>query len=250
MIQINDELLKHRNEIENGKKELKSTRIALTEVKVELESTIKELNQMHVQLESKSNVLKQVEEELKSTREQNNLLRKEMIEADNSSRAKVDQNKADVAGLRKDLNEIKKGMDHHDDEFSAFAASLTVPKSLGVGELVKFDKVWTNVKKDYDPITGVYTAPTSGVYQFSCTVMTSSGGQLRVFLWKNDAKTVAVYPGQIGYNTGTLNMVLELNKGDKIYIKQGESQENSIYSEPSSNFCLFSGYLIRIITSK
>lgn len=141
-------------------------------------------------------------------------------------------------------------MDHHDEEFSAFAASLTASKTLGVGELVKFDKVWTNVKKDYDPITGVYTAPTSGVYQFSCTVMTSSGGVLRVFLWKNDAKTVAVYPGQMGYNTGTLNMVLELNKGDKIYIKQGETEEKSIYSESASNFCLFSGYLIRIITSK
>ncbi|VDH95684.1 Hypothetical predicted protein [Mytilus galloprovincialis] len=130
MVKIKDELLKHKNEIEKGKKELKSTRTALTEVKVELESTRKELNQVHVELESKNNVLKQVKEELKSTKEQNNLLRKEMIEADKISRVEVDQNRADVNGLREELNEIKKGMDHHDEEFSAFAASLTASKSL------------------------------------------------------------------------------------------------------------------------
>ncbi|XP_052101290.1 multimerin-2-like [Mytilus californianus] len=277
-IQIKDEFLKHRNEIKKVREELESTRTALKEVKVELESTRKELKQVHVELESMRkelkqvyveleltrkelkqlkvelestrNALKQVKVELESTREQINLLRKEMIEKDKARREEIDQIRADENALREELNEIKKGMNHHDEEFSAFAASLTASKTLGVGELVKFDKVWTNVQKHYDPITGVYTAPKPGVYQFSCTVMTSSNGVLRVFLWKNNAKTVAVYPGQIGYNTGTLNMVLELNKGDKIYIKQGGSEEKSIYSESHSNFSLFSGFLIRSTTNK
>lgn len=244
IIQIKDELLQHRNEIKKVKEELESTRTALTRVKVELESTRKEhkqknvelesvrkdlkqvhvefestrkeLKQLKVELESTRNALKQVKVDLESTREQINLLRKEMIEKDNARREEIDQTRADVNVFGEELNEIKKGMNHHDEEFSAFAASLTDPKTLGVGELLKFDKVWTNVKNDYDPITGVYTAPIQGVYQFSCTVMTPSGGVLRVFLWKNDAKIVAVYPGQIGYNTGTLNMVLELNKGDTL----------------------------------
>ncbi|CAG2226116.1 C1QL [Mytilus edulis] len=114
----------------------------------------------------------------------------------------------------------KLGTNQRDETFSAFAASLTAPKTLGTGEIVKFDKVWTNVNNDYDSSTGVYTAPKPGVYQFLCTVMTHYNKTLRVLLWKNDMKTVAVYPGSSGHNTGTINMILELKKGDKVYIKQ------------------------------
>ncbi|CAG2190030.1 Glutamine amidotransferase-like class 1 domain-containing protein 3A, mitochondrial,Glutamine amidotransferase-like class 1 domain-containing protein 3B, mitochondrial,ES1 protein homolog, mitochondrial [Mytilus edulis] len=108
------------------------------------------------------------------------------------------------------------GLSQHDKVFSAFAASLTASKTLGHGEIVKFDKVWTNVNNDYDPITGVYTSPEPGVYQFSCSVMTQKDKQLRVYLWKNKKRTVAIYAGYPGYNTGTLNMILDLAKGDKV----------------------------------
>ncbi|CAC5419145.1 C1QL [Mytilus coruscus] len=99
---------------------------------------------------------------------------------------------------------------HQDETFSAFAASLTAAKTLGTGGIVKFDKLWTNVNNDYDPSTGIYTAPKPRLFQFSCTVMTPSGNTLHVFLGKKDSKTVAVYPGQTGHNMGTLNVVLEL----------------------------------------
>ncbi|CAG2239983.1 unnamed protein product [Mytilus edulis] len=137
-----------------------------------------------------------------------------------------------------------KGLREDEEKMSAFAASLTNRQTLGAGQIIKFNKVWTNVNNDYHPSTGVYTAPKPGLYQFSCTVMTQHNEVLRVFLWKNDTKTVGVYPGNSGYNMGTLNMVLALNKGDKIYIKQWGS-EKSIYSDPAGNLCMFSGYQIR-----
>ena len=73
--------------------------------------------------------------------------------------------------------------------------------------------------------------------------MTYNGKTLRLHLMKNDQRTVSLYPGQSGYNMGTLSMVLELKKGDRVYIKQGGS-ENSLYSEAGSNFSMFSGYFI------
>lgn len=135
-------------------------------------------------------------------------------------------------------------MREHEEIFSAFAASLTDSKTLGDGQIVKFNKVWTNINNDYHPSTGVYTAPKTGVYQFSCTVMTSYGKTLRVFLCKNDTETVAIYPGETGHNMGTLNMILELKKDDRIYIKQGRGDIH-IFSQSTSNFSMFSGYLIR-----
>ncbi|CAC5389751.1 C1QL [Mytilus coruscus] len=150
----------------------------------------------------------------------------------------------DLLSMMLKIKGIQKGTNQHDETFSAFAASLTASKTLGSGEIVKFDKVWTNINSDYDPSTGVYTAPKPGVYQFSCSVMTKYNKVVRVLLWKNDMKTVAVYPGSPGYNTGTINMVLELKKGDKVYIKQG-ANDKDIYSESAYNYSMFSGYLIR-----
>ncbi|VDI03006.1 Hypothetical predicted protein [Mytilus galloprovincialis] len=136
------------------------------------------------------------------------------------------------------------GLSQHNKVFSAFAASLTASKTLGNGEIVKFNKVWTNINNDYDQITGVYTAPQPGVYQFSCSVMTQNDKKLRVYLWKNKERTVAIYPGYTGHNMGTLNMVLQLEKGDKVYIKHGGGGRE-IHSNTGSNYSMFSGYLIR-----
>ena len=115
--------------------------------------------------------------------------------------------------------------------------------NLAHNEVAKFDKVWTNIGNGYDASSGVFTAPRGGVYQFSCSAMTASSKTLRLHLMKNDQRTVSLYPGQTGHNMGTLSMVLELKKGDRVYMKQVGS-ENSLYSESGSNFCMFSGYFI------
>lgn len=67
---------------------------------------------------------------------------------------------------------------------------------------------------------------------------------LRVFLCKNSSRIVAVFTGYSDTNMATLNMVLELKKGDTVYIKQ-DGPQKYIYSESQSNYNMFSGYLIR-----
>ena len=115
--------------------------------------------------------------------------------------------------------------------------------NLAHNEVAKFDKVWTNIGNGYDASSGIFTAPRGGVYQFSCSAMTNSGKTLRLHLMKNDQQTVSLYPGNSGYNMGTLSMVLELKKGDRVYMKQG-GREKNLYSEAGSNFSMFSGYFI------
>ncbi|XP_052081463.1 complement C1q-like protein 3 isoform X2 [Mytilus californianus] len=129
------------------------------------------------------------------------------------------------------------------NEIPAFSASLTNSKVLGATEIVKFDKVWTNNGNDYDPNTGIFQAPFKGVYQFSFTVMSSSGKNLFVYLWQNDTRLVSVYPGT-GYNEGTANMVLNLKKDDRVYVKCGGSGQGYIYTGKDYWYSMFSGYLI------
>ena len=132
----------------------------------------------------------------------------------------------------------------HKNKVPAFGASSTKNVNLANNEVVKFDKVWTNIGNGYNSSSGVFTAPRGGVYQFSCSAMTGHGKTLRIHLMKNDQRTVSLYPGNSGHNMGTLSMVLELKKGDRVYIKHPGSGHNSLYSESEYNYSMFSGYFI------
>nr|CBX41731.1 putative C1q domain containing protein MgC1q82 [Mytilus galloprovincialis] len=128
-------------------------------------------------------------------------------------------------------------------EIPAFSASMTNAKVLGATEILRFDKVWTNNGNYYDPNTGIFKAHLKGVYQFSFTVMSSRGKNLRVYLWQNGNRLVGVYPG-IGYNEGTANIAINLEKGDKVYVKCGGSGHGFIHTANGYWYSMFSGYLI------
>lgn len=124
----------------------------------------------------------------------------------------------------------------------AFSASLTNSKTVSAGQIVKFDKVWTNIGSGYDPNTGVFTAPEASVYQFAYTI-TKYKNSIRAYLFKNEMQTVAVYPSfSSGLEMGTMNMVLQLQKADRVYIRNVDGGQ--VYSESNSNFDAFSGFKI------
>jgi hypothetical protein len=104
-----------------------------------------------------------------------------------------------------------------------------------------FDHVWTNVGNGYNSNTGKFTAPKGGLYQISGTVMSAPGKYLHVYLFKNDKQTVILFAGS-GYATGTINIVLKLQKGETVYMKHNNNTE-TIYSN-SNVYCVFSGFLI------
>ena len=104
-----------------------------------------------------------------------------------------------------------------------------------------FDHVWTNVGNGYNPNTGKFTAPKSGLYQISGTVMSQHRKLLYVYLFKNDKQTVSLYAGT-GYATGTVNIVFKLQKGETVYMKHHNNTQ-TIYSD-SNVYCVFSGFLI------
>jgi hypothetical protein len=71
--------------------------------------------------------------------------------------------------------------------------------------------------------------------------MSVPGKQLHVYLFKNDKQTVTLYGGS-GYATGTINIVLKLQKGETVYMKHHNNTE-TIYSSDNV-YCVFSGFLI------
>ncbi|XP_052083633.1 complement C1q-like protein 4 [Mytilus californianus] len=141
---------------------------------------------------------------------------------------------------------VNSGRDHlpKGKDFPAFTAYRASRQSLSVNTVVKFDKVWTNNGNGYNPSSGVFTAPMAGLYHFAAVVMSTDGKTLFVRLFNNNAKITSSYITSTGYKTGTFDVVLTLEKGDKVSIKSGHNSQ-TIYSD-SDNYCTFSGNLIAL----
>ncbi|XP_052101997.1 complement C1q-like protein 3 isoform X2 [Mytilus californianus] len=123
----------------------------------------------------------------------------------------------------------------------AFSAAMTKSKSLSSKEIIKFNKVFTNIQNGYNPSTGIFTAPIAGVYQFSSVVMSDNGKFLVATLWLNDTVVSSVYIKGSAYQTGALSMILDVQKGDQIAVK---SYGNYVIYSDSLNYSTFSGSLI------
>ena len=111
-----------------------------------------------------------------------------------------------------------------------------------MNEIIKFDSVRTNIGGHYSPNTGVFTVPRQGLYMLSATVRSSGGKHLHCALWVNDV----MYERAFGtnYSTGTLNTVLKLKKGDRVYIKKDSKHSDASEHMLGKYYSMFSGYLI------
>ncbi|CAC5404591.1 unnamed protein product [Mytilus coruscus] len=136
------------------------------------------------------------------------------------------------------------GIELRQKHVPAFTAYRNSVQSLSSNAIVKFDKLWTNTMNAYDVTTSVFTAPMPGMYHFSAVVMSEDGKTLFLLLWRNDLKIVGSYTRGDGHKTGTFDVVLNLKKGDRIYIRcHGGHDGQNIFSN-GDNYSTFSGYLI------
>ena len=111
-----------------------------------------------------------------------------------------------------------------------------------MNEIIKFDSVRTNIGGHYSPITGVFTVPIPGLYMLSTTVMSTKGKSIHCALWVNNVMYERAYG--TNYSTGSLNTVLQLEKGDRVYIKKDSKYSNSAEHMLGTYYSMFSGYLI------
>ncbi|XP_009860967.3 complement C1q tumor necrosis factor-related protein 4-like [Ciona intestinalis] len=111
---------------------------------------------------------------------------------------------------------------------------------------ITYDKIFVNVGNSLNWESGIFTAPTPGVYYFSFTVGKFPKKKLSVSLMKNDNLfQVMVYnESKSRYREmQSQSVILQLVRGDTVWLKTYNSKEYAVYSNLGS-YITFSGYLV------
>jgi hypothetical protein len=98
-----------------------------------------------------------------------------------------------------------------------------------------------NRRGGYDPKTGIFTAPITGLYQISVTIMSDSGNKIHLAIAKNDLTLLNLLGPPLHGSTETANPVLELKAGDKVYVRNNISSSSRVHGDSHS---YISGYFI------
>ncbi|XP_076071770.1 complement C1q tumor necrosis factor-related protein 3-like [Mytilus galloprovincialis] len=108
--------------------------------------------------------------------------------------------------------------------------------------VIKFDDVETNIGHYYNPTTGVFTAPKNGLYILSSMIMAYGGITFHYEWRKNDAVFSYGYTNKTHSGSQSQTFIMELKKGDRMYIKHRISSGEKLHG---GRFSYFSGYLLQ-----
>lgn len=103
-----------------------------------------------------------------------------------------------------------------------------------------FKRVVTNVGNGYNSNTGIFTAPTKGVYFFSFTGCVGSSGQVNAALVKNSELLFALFDSRGTNGCASNSVTVQLEVGDTVFVRLWRG--NSIFDQ--SRLSTFTGFLL------
>nr|XP_034307462.1 heavy metal-binding protein HIP-like [Crassostrea gigas] len=105
----------------------------------------------------------------------------------------------------------------------AFQTSLTKSlQNMKNQETVIFDKVSLNEGNAYDKTSGIFTAPSDGIFSFSWTILTTTGKYFITEIVRNGQKVASNHAdgrGHDGNPSSTAHPNIKMKKGDKVWIR-------------------------------
>ncbi|KAL4226237.1 Complement C1q-like protein 3 [Mactra antiquata] len=112
----------------------------------------------------------------------------------------------------------------------------------GIGQIVIYDSVVTNVGNGYSGSSGAFTAQVDGIYVFSSTLVALLHNNVRTSIFKNSDLINYMFAGGVEslLNSSSNTIVLQLNKGDVITVRIADGNSSMQGYESSS----FSGFLL------
>ncbi|XP_078320033.1 uncharacterized protein LOC111106082 [Crassostrea virginica] len=123
-----------------------------------------------------------------------------------------------------------------------FTAGMTSTSTSWRGDILVFPYVITNKGQGYSSSSGKFTAPRDGTYVFALTAVSYYSNHLRLdIVHDGDSKVRTLSHGSASFQTGTNLVVLELDRGDAVWVKRYGGQG---YYTDSVPLTTFSGFLL------
>ncbi|XP_061182705.1 uncharacterized protein LOC133191048 [Saccostrea echinata] len=121
-----------------------------------------------------------------------------------------------------------------------FTAGMTSSDSTWSGSTLVFPHVVYNNGNGYNPSTGVFTSPTAGTYVFYVNVNGYSNNYIYLDIVLNGSSKVRTMShNTASFMTGTNMAVLQLVKGDSVWIKRANGKSYYSESVPITTFSAF-----------
>ena len=136
-----------------------------------------------------------------------------------------------------------------DEPTVAFTATISVPKisGLGKGQTIKYDHVITNVGGAYHAVTGVFTAPATGVYVFNYNTMVEPGDNEYLNLAKNGHTVVSSFVNGTGESrdeSTSMTVTLEVKQGEEVCVRTANRDNHGTGIVHGNGFSTFSGWIL------
>ena len=112
------------------------------------------------------------------------------------------------------------------------------PHTFLEGEIIKFDRIITNIGDGYVVSDGKFIYPINGTYQFS-RIFYDVSKKIGAYLKRNTGSVISANNG--GSRTASFSIILDLVEGDEVYLERPPwVGDNAEFSHVSS----FSGALL------
>ncbi|XP_042366680.1 heavy metal-binding protein HIP-like [Plectropomus leopardus] len=267
--ELRDMAIEHRIKIEKLEQEKTVLEARISASNNKLEELKRDNTVLEVKMNNSENAVKELKREnmdlldrVTASENKNTMLETRMTSTENEveelkrknvdllARVTANENRDTVLETRmssseNEVEELKR--QNADRPKVAFSVGLTDAGSIGTFNTditLKFSKVFTNIGQAYSPTTGIFTAPARGVYYFRFTVWENRSSMWTgAKLYHNDKRVMWSYDynDNLGYVSVSNALVLQLEKGDVVYmvLPSGHGMFDDSY-----NRTIFSGFLL------
>ncbi|XP_052816976.1 uncharacterized protein LOC128243313 [Mya arenaria] len=109
----------------------------------------------------------------------------------------------------------------------AFYGKINDLAQVQQGDILQFNNVITDIGHAYDTSTGLFTAPTAGLYVFGTTIMIEQHLDTHLGIYVNNQKmtNIKMFGTEHMYDTMTQMAVYYLRRGDRVSIRHDEGNK-------------------------
>ncbi|XP_063419139.1 complement C1q-like protein 2 [Mytilus trossulus] len=135
-----------------------------------------------------------------------------------------------------EIKSVKETLLKQSPSIVTFLARLVSPAygAIAGKATVKFETIKENIGNGYNSGTGIFTAPTKGLYHFTASARQSRSGYLHLGMFRN-GEEMAVSVALNG-NSLTIGTTFTLQSGDRVYVQNIYSRASGIVGAGQTYF--------------